>query len=113
MTLSPGAKFGHSLGGAVGGLHEQDYHALGCDDAKDGVEQRRLAAAGASCDHSSLQIEDQSASSALGHQTPRPREASAVISNNRLIDREISMSNYQNFSVIYFITVLSFCFQTA
>ena len=45
---------GHALGGAAGGRREQDFRSLGGDDAQDGVEQRRLADAGAAGDDGNL-----------------------------------------------------------
>ena len=45
---------GHAFGGASGRRGEQDFDALGGENAQDSVKQRRLADAGTASDHSSL-----------------------------------------------------------
>ena len=49
---------GHALGGAAGGRRQQNFRPLGGDDPQDGVEQRRLADAGAAGDDRNLRPED-------------------------------------------------------
>ena len=47
----------HPFGGASGRRAEQDFHALGGENAQDGVEQRRLADAGAAGDHREFRLQ--------------------------------------------------------
>ena len=56
----------HAFGGASGRRAEQDFHALGGEDAQDSVEQRRLADSGPAGDHHEFRLQRHPDRSALG-----------------------------------------------
>ena len=83
LRLDPGL-LGHALGGAARRRGEQNFRPLGGENAQDGVEQRRLADAGAAGDHRDLGAQNHLDRGALGR---RQRLARLLLDpGNGLVD---------------------------